>query len=153
MLSTCADGCSANDLRRSDIDFGSRVDSISNGIPSSSAMVANLHELLLVRRLVNAEDRGDRLLYEGASHDFVREEHQLFDELVSLLRARVLVAPLHVDGRHPCLGVEHDLRLGQVEVERAALQALGTEHTRELVRDAEARRSARRLRARAEERS
>ena len=80
-------------------------------------------ELLLVRRRVDAVDGRDVALLAPAGDDLVGQEHQLLDELVGLLDARVAGAAHDVDRLARRL-VEDDLRLGQLEVERAALHPL-----------------------------
>ena len=71
-------------------------------------------------------------LLEEARDELVGEQHQLLDHGVGALHAGILRAAHHVD-RRAGLRVEHDARLGQVEVERAAVHAPAAQLARELV--------------------
>ncbi len=94
-------------------------------------------ELLLVRRQVHAVDARHVALLAPAGDRLVGQEHELLDELVGALDAGVLRAPGHVDGRARLL-VQDDLRLRELEIQRSALHPARSEHSRQLVRDAQA---------------
>ena len=64
---------------------------------------------------MDAEDRLVEVRFQVPRDGLVRRQHELFDDAVGELP---LAAP---DARHRTLLVEHDQRLRQVEVDRAAL--------------------------------
>ena len=78
-------------------------------------------QLLLVGLVVDAVHGGQPAHFEEARHRLVRRQHELLDQPV-----RVVARPAH-DLRHRALVAEHDLRLGQIEVDRAALAPLRSE--------------------------
>ncbi len=78
-------------------------------------------------------NEGRFLLLDVSGHGLVRREHEFFDDLVR----HVPFGP--DDLGHAALEVEHDLRLGQVEVDASPLGPLGTQDLHELRHELEFR--------------
>ena len=70
---------------------------------------------------------------KNAADRLVRGDHELLDELVGLLDRRIALGLDDVAHEARIVGVEHDLRLGELELERAARPALRAQHLRERV--------------------
>ena len=77
-----------------------------------------VRQLFLGRLLMDAVDERRFLLLDVARHGLVRREHEFLDDLVR----HVPFGPDDVG--HAALEVEHDLGLGQVEVDAAPFRPL-----------------------------
>ncbi len=95
-------------------------------------------ELGLVGRTVYAVDGRRATLGQEARDELVGKQHELLDELVGLLDARILASLLDPDGRAR-FRIEHHLHFGELEIERAASQAVPAKQHRRVVEDREIR--------------
>ena len=90
-------------------------------------------DLLLVRRLVDAMQRGHPLLDEVFRHRLVRQQHELLDETMRDVALRG-------DDRFDFAVLRQDhFRLGEIEIDRAAPPATGVENLEQLTHQLEAR--------------
>src|SRR5262249_34669534 len=79
---------------------------------------------------VHPVDRRDSALVEIGGDDLVREQHEIFDQRVRLAHARIVSRSMDVD--RLTVVAEHDLGLGQIEVDRAAANAALAKDLRDL---------------------
>ena len=90
--------------------------------------LAILRQAPLFRLFVDAVNRLQVQLHQARRHRLVRQQHELFDQLVR----NVVLHPL--DARDPALFVEPDFALGKIQVERAGLEAQPPDALGQLVR-------------------
>ena len=91
-----------------------------------------LHDALGIGHFVNAVDRGTPACFQVRGHRLIGGQHELLDERCAMLRG---------DARHAGHGaalVELDQRLGQIEIDGAAADALAIEDQGQFLHQLEA---------------